>query len=141
MSGRNDQNEVQVKEALTASEKRSERGTALAVRPSLLYKPRYTSRYDEASWQVRVFLPGVPKDEIKVTVENEILEIHATRPLNVPEGWRPLGEYPESKRYRLRLDVGPEVDASGITANQSDGILTLRLPLREEVKPRRIEVQ
>lgn len=136
-----DQNEVQVNEAVSAPEKQSERATALAVRPSPLYKPRYTSRYDEASWQVRVYLPGVPKNEIKVTVENEILEIHAIRLRNVPEGWRPLAEYPESKRYRLRLDVGPEVDPSGITAVQSDGVLSLRLPLREEVKPRRIDVQ
>ncbi|MEM7700245.1 MAG: Hsp20/alpha crystallin family protein [Verrucomicrobiota bacterium] len=43
-------------------------------------------------------------------------------------------------RYRLRLDVGPEVDSSKIEANLNEGLLTLRLPLREESKPRSIEV-
>jgi len=134
-------NEIQTQNTGAVSPESQGRNSALAVRSAPVYKPQYTSRYDEASWEVRVLLPGVAKDDVKVTVENEILEVHGVRRLSVPEGWRPLGDYPESKHYRLRLDVGPEVDSSEITASQKDGALTLRLPLREEVKPRRIEVQ
>lgn len=119
----------------------SEAETTLQVRPGPVYRPRYSSRYDEESWEVRVSLPGVKKEHLHVTVENEILEVKATRLLDAPEGWRPLAEYPSEKNYRLRLDVGPEVAPEGITADLSDGILTLRLPLREEVKPRTIEVK
>jgi HSP20 family protein len=116
-------------------------GKAVAVRPATMHRPDYTSRYDESAWEVRVYLPGVAKSDTQITVENEILEIRAQRRLSVPEGWRPLASYPEAKHYRLRLDIGPEVDAGGVTATQSDGVLELRLPLREEVKPRRIEIQ
>jgi HSP20 family protein len=107
----------------------------------VVYKPKYQSRYSENAWEVTVSLPGVVKDHLDVTAENEILEIRATRLLDVPEGWRPLADYPAEKNYRLRLDVGPEVDPSGISARLEDGVLTLELPLREEVKPRKIEVK
>lgn len=114
--------------------------SALATRPIATYKPRYTSRYDEESWEVSVRLPGVQKAALSVTVENEILEIVATRSSNLPEGWKPLGDYPAERQYRLRLDVGPEVNPSGISASLTDGVLTLRLPLKDEVKPVSIEV-
>jgi HSP20 family molecular chaperone IbpA len=69
------------------------------------------------------------------------MEIEATRLLDAPEDWKPLAEYPAEKNYRLRLDVGPEVNPEGVTAELTDGVLDLRLPLREEVKPRTIEVK
>lgn len=112
----------------------------LATRPVATYKPHYTSRYDEESWEVSVSLPGVRKPDLSVTVENEILEIEAKRFSVAPEDWKPLGDYPSERQYRLRLDVGPEVDPAGIAASLHDGILTLRLPLKEEVKLRSIEV-
>lgn len=115
--------------------------SALRVRPGVTYKPGYQSHYSDNAWEVTVNLPGVVKEHLEVSVENEILEIKATRFLEVPEGWRPLGNYPAEKNYRLRLDVGPEVDPSGITAGLEDGVLKLALPLREEVKPRTIEVK
>ena len=113
----------------------------LETRPVAAYKPHYTSRYDEESWEVSVRLPGVRKADLSVTVENEILEISATRLSQQPEGWRPLGDYPSERQYRLRLDVGPEVDSAGIVASLNEGVLTLRLPLKDEVKPLSIEVK
>ena len=85
-------------------------------------------------------MPGVRKADLSVTVENEILEILATRITHRPEGWNPLGDYPSEREYWLRLDVGPEVDPAGIVASLNDGVLTLRLPLKDEVKPLSIEV-
>ncbi|MEM6278638.1 MAG: Hsp20/alpha crystallin family protein [Verrucomicrobiota bacterium] len=114
--------------------------SALRVRPGVVTRPRYSSQYSENAWEVVVELPGVVKDHIEVTVENEILEVRATRIVDAPENWRPLASYPAEKNYRLRLDVGPEVDPSGISATLDEGVLGLKLPLREEVKPRKIEV-
>jgi HSP20 family protein len=104
------------------------------------YRPHYTSRYDQHAWEVAVRLPGVSRENVSVTVENEILEVKATRHFDLPEGWRPLGQHEPSRSYRLRLDVGPEVDETRISGGLEDGVLTLRLPLREEVKPRSIEI-
>jgi HSP20 family protein len=112
--------------------------TAARVIPT--YRPHYTSRYDQESWKVSVRLPGVSKDNVSVTAENEILEVKATRHFDLPEGWRPLGQHEPSRSYHLRLDVGPEVDETRISGGLEDGVLTLRLPLREKEKPRAIEI-
>lgn len=118
--------------------------TALSVtRPAPVerLRPHYTSRYDEESWEVAVRLPGAKKEDVRVTVENEVLEIEAVRRRETPPTWRALGDYAPEKHWHLRLDVGPEVDEARISGALEDGVLTLRLPLREEVKPRRIEIQ
>ncbi len=112
-----------------------------ATRPAPVYRPYHTSRYDDEAWEVAVRLPGAKKEEVSVTVEDEILEVVAKRRLETPETWRPIGHREEERQWHLRLDVGPEVDGSRITGSLEDGVLTLRLPLREEVKPRRIEIQ
>ncbi len=106
-----------------------------------VFRPHYTSRYDQDSWHVAVTLPGVKKEHVSVTVENDLLEVVATRNLETPGEWRPLGTHVPSRTYRLRLDVGPEVDEKQISGVLEDGILSLRLPLREEVKPRAIEIK
>jgi HSP20 family protein len=108
---------------------------------SQVHRPHYTSRYDAEAWEVSVHLPGAKKEDVSVTVENEILEVDATRRFETPESWRPIGYNEPVKRWRLRLDVGPEVDESRIAAALEDGVLTLRLPLREELKPRSIEIR
>lgn len=109
--------------------------------PSQIHRPYHTSRYDAEAWEVAVHLPGAKKEDVSVTVENEVLEVDATRRFEKPESWRPLGHHEPVKRWRLRLDVGPEVDESRISAALEDGVLTLRLPLREELKPRSIEIR
>jgi len=119
----------------------SSSGSALSVSPSPVYKPRYSSHYSDDQWEILGQLAGVKKEHLTVTIENEIMEIEATRLLDAPEDWKPLAEYPAEKNYRLRLDVGPEVNPEGVTAELTDGVLDLRLPLREEVKPRTIEVK
>ncbi len=108
--------------------------------PGPVHRPRYTSRYDEEAWLVSVELPGVRKEDVRALVENEVLEIVAVRRLETPETWRSLGRYETERRWRLRLDVGPEVDEARISASLEDGVLSLRLPLREEVKPRTVEI-
>tara|TARA_R110000850_G_scaffold62777_14_gene142520 strand:- start:1611 stop:2033 length:423 start_codon:yes stop_codon:yes gene_type:complete len=131
------------------SEGRCESGSAESKHESTVLKdpraaactPRYTSTYDEAAWEVSIRLPGVSKVNVKVSIENEILELSALRTTDTPEGWRPLADYVTQREYQLRLDVGPEVDPARVTAVHENGVLNLRLPLREEAKPREIKVQ
>lgn len=113
----------------------------LVTAPMPSFKPSYTSHYDEESWMISVTLPGVSKSDLSVTLENERLEISAIRRTDLSESWKALSDYPESRRYILKLDVGPEVDPAGISAVLEDGVLLLRLPLREETKPLKIEVK
>lgn len=137
-------NENSCKDGVCSTEITPTTKTALTEAPATVRKPRYTSRYDEQAWEVNVSLPGVQRDDLTVSIENEILEIQGNRVVAVPESWKPLGSAPVTgaeTNYRLRLDVGPEVDETQVSADLNDGMLTLRLPLREAAKPQKIEVR
>ena len=50
-------------------------GSTLSIRPGPVYKPRYSSHYSDDQWEILVQLPGVKKEQLTVTIENEIMEI------------------------------------------------------------------
>jgi HSP20 family protein len=86
-------------------------------------------------------LPGVPVDAIEVSVERDVLTVKAERRpvadgddvrLQISE--RPLGV------FSRRLFLGDALDADNIRAGYEAGVLTLRIPVLEKAKPRRIAV-
>ncbi|MCB1231790.1 MAG: Hsp20/alpha crystallin family protein [Verrucomicrobiae bacterium] len=106
-------------------------------------EPRYhTRRVDEHTWQLGVVLPGVKRDDIEISLEENELEVVAHRRHNVPENWRPVQtERPVPTVYRLELTLAIDVDPERISAKLENGILTLNLPVAESAKPRRISVE
>ena len=84
-------------------------------------------------------LPGVNKEGLEVTVENNELTLVGRRsPATTP------GEavYRESRDldYRRVFDLDPAIDTGKITAKLENGLVTLSLPKAESVKPRKITV-
>jgi HSP20 family protein len=112
----------------------------VAARNLLVTRPRHTVRAVEGAYEVGIFLPGVKRDDVRVRLEENLLTVEATRPDETPEGWRPLRREIEPTSYRLELEVTVPVDAGRISASLEDGVLSLRLPLREEAKARDIPV-
>jgi HSP20 family protein len=106
-------------------------------------EPRYTTRkIDEHTWELGVILPGVKRDDINVSLEESELEVTAQRHSSVPDGWRPVHlNRPAPTGYRLELTLGLDVDPDRISAKLEEGILTLRLPVAEAARPRRISVK
>lgn len=89
---------------------------------------------------VRVDLPGVPQDQINLTVENHVLTISAERRASYGESDRVLAQERFDGVITRRLRVPEWVDADLVTADYTDGVLTVTLPLAEKAKPRRIQV-
>ncbi|QWF82633.1 Hsp20/alpha crystallin family protein [Amycolatopsis sp. CA-230715] len=86
-------------------------------------------------------LPGVSPDAIEVDVERNVLTVKAERrPAQLPENTqmqvaeRPLGV------FSRQLFLGDGLDTEHIEAGYADGVLTLRIPVAEQAKPRRIEI-
>lgn len=69
-----------------------------------------------------------------------MLHIAAKRRADVPEGWRPLRREIGPLDFLLDLEVNVPVDGGRITAKLEDGVLNVRLPLRDEAQPRQITV-
>jgi HSP20 family protein len=91
---------------------------------------------------LRAELPDVPREDIALRVENNTLTISGERKMDT--------EIKEQQYHRIERTYGtfsraftlpPTVDTSAIAAEYKNGVLTVRLPLREEAKPKQIQVQ
>jgi HSP20 family protein len=104
-------------------------------------RPRYEVREAKEEYEVRVYLPGVPKGNAEVTLENEQLTIVGRRRREVPANWKQVHSELNADDYRLQLQLNVNVDSEQVQAQVKDGILTVRLPLAEESKPRQVLVE
>lgn len=85
-------------------------------------------------------LPGVDSGSIDLTVEKNVLTVHAQRQRNSLEGVELLvGERPQGT-FSRQLFLGDGLDTDRITADYTDGVLTIRLPIAEKAKPRRVPI-
>jgi HSP20 family protein len=87
-------------------------------------------------------LPDMRQEDIDLTVEDNTLTLRGERKLD--------GEVAEEQFHRIERSYGsfvrtfglpPTVDAGKVSAEYKAGVLTVRLPLREEAKPKQIKVQ
>lgn len=104
-------------------------------------RPRYhVEQLDSCDYALRVWMPGVSKEGINISLEKDTLWITGHREQFRQEGWTPvLHELPEGD-YRLSLQLNMSIDGDRIKAHVEDGILTLDLPVAEEAKPREITI-
>lgn len=85
-------------------------------------------------------LPGVAPGDVDVTVERNVLTVKASRSADRAEGDEVIvGERSHGELTR-QLFLGETLDASRVEADVSDGVLTLRIPVAETAKPRKVEV-
>ena len=90
---------------------------------------------------LHIDLPGVDPGTIDVNVEDRTLTISAERTANTEDDAQWLARERPSGTYARQLTVGRGLALDAIAATYSDGVLTLTIPVAEEAKPRRIEVQ
>ena len=94
------------------------------------------------TFTARIDLPGVEPSTIDIDIEDRTLTIRAERKGDVSESdqqWL-LRERPTGT-FARQLTLGPGVALDQIAADYDDGVLTLRIPVAEEAKPRKISVQ
>jgi HSP20 family protein len=90
-------------------------------------------------YTLEIEMPGVKKDGLEISVENNELTIIGRRSLPAVEGTLIHRESrPENLRRLFELD--PSIDAPKISAKIDQGLVTLTLPKAEHVKPRKITV-
>jgi len=108
-----------------------------AARPAAMPIDAYR---DGEEFVVQFDLPGVEADSIDLTVEKNVLSVHAERRRSAGEGTEMLlAERPQGI-FSRQLFLGESLDADRIDANYTNGVLTLRLPIAEKAKPRRVAV-
>ncbi|MEQ8820792.1 MAG: Hsp20/alpha crystallin family protein [Sumerlaeia bacterium] len=94
---------------------------------------------DEHGLMVVADLPGASQDTIEVGVENDLLTIKASPVRGAEAEWQ-VREFAPTGWFR-QFTLSNKIDQTRIEANYKNGVLTVRLPLAEEVKPRQIAVK
>ncbi len=93
------------------------------------------------SFIIRVDLPGVPRDAVEVTTEDDMLIIRGEK--RAPEP-RPDATIRRTERqygrFRRRLTLPAAADVSEISARMHDGVLEVTVAKSKGAKPRRIEI-
>lgn len=86
-------------------------------------------------------MPGVSKEHLQVRVDGDQLLLTGTVQLDLPEHAQPLHADVRSSTFRRRFVLSRELATDQIEARLADGVLTVRIPKRAELRPRTIEVR
>lgn len=107
------------------------------ARPAVMPMDAYR---EGETFVVHFDIPGVDPSSIDLDVERNVLTVKAERPGSGPEGV----DYQVAERPRglfsRQIFLGDTLDAEHISANYDAGVLTLRVPIAEQAKPRKIEI-
>ncbi|WP_027945348.1 Hsp20/alpha crystallin family protein [Amycolatopsis taiwanensis] len=112
--------------------------TGTPTRPAVMPMDAYRSGEE---FVVHFDLPGVSPDSIDLDVERNVLTVKAERSPEYGEGADvQVAERPRGV-FSRQLFLGESLDAEHIKASYDAGVLTVRIPIAEQAKPRRIAIQ
>lgn len=86
-------------------------------------------------------MPGVSKEHLNVQVEGNTLIVEGDLQFRMAENMEALYADVRSTHYRCSFVLSRELESGTIQASLKDGVLTVRIPKRAELRPRRIEVK
>jgi HSP20 family protein len=118
----------------TAAQERG-RASELTMRPPVdIYE-------DADSITLQADMPGVARDRLELRVDGTNLIVEGEVQFDLAENMEALYADVRANRFRRSFALSRELETEKIDANLKDGVLTVRIPKRAEVRPRRIEVQ
>jgi len=86
-------------------------------------------------------MPGVSKDRLELRVDGNNLIIEGQVQLELSGKAEALYAEVRSSLYRRTFSLSGELETGKIEASLRDGVLTVRIPKRAELRPRKIEVR
>jgi HSP20 family protein len=86
-------------------------------------------------------MPGVSKERLELHVDGNTLQLQGQIDFPMGANLEALHADIRSTLYRCSFALSNELDTARIEANLKDGALTVRIPKRAELRPRRIEVR
>jgi HSP20 family protein len=103
-------------------------------------KPVYEIKETPDAFGATVYLPGVAKDGLEITAEENQVRIVGRRTWKQPEGWTALHRESADAPYELVLAHDNAIDPDKVAAELRDGVLRVSLPKHEAIKPRKVAI-
>ena len=89
---------------------------------------------------VHIDLPGVKAESLDITVERNVLTVAADRNWQRQETDQPYFAERYRGSFRRQIQLGDGLDLANLEADLHDGVLTVRIPVAEQAKPRKVEI-
>lgn len=89
---------------------------------------------------LRFDLPGISLEDIEVNVDRGVLTVSAKRDEEKSDSERPFIRERVTGTLRRRVYLGDAYDADKVEAAYENGVLTVRVPLAEKAKARKVDV-
>ena len=90
---------------------------------------------------LRFDVPGVQPDDIDVHVERNVVTVKARRGWSPAEGEEVLARERPQGEYSRQVMLGETLDAERLVARYENGVLSLTVPVAEQAKPRRVQIE
>jgi len=107
------------------------------ARPAVMPMDAYR---EDGTFVVHLDLPGVSAETIDLMIEQNVLTVHAERKPPVGDGAERVVDERSYGVFSRQLFLGDTLDSDRLTADYDAGVLTLRIPIAEKAKPRRVEI-
>jgi HSP20 family protein len=107
------------------------------ARPAVMPMDAYR---EDGTFVVHLDLPGVSADSIDLTVEQNVLTVHAERKPPVADAAERVVDERSYGVFSRQLFLGETLDSDQLTADYDAGVLTLKIPIAEKAKPRKVEI-
>ena len=105
-----------------------------------VYVPRVDVRESAEGFVVAADMPGIDEKSVEATVQNRVLTIEGWTKAEKPQGHEELGREFGAGRFRRDFTLPDAVDPDRIQARVKNGVLTVSIPKKDEVKVRKIQV-
>jgi HSP20 family molecular chaperone IbpA len=116
----------------------SEVQTARAAEAALL--PPVDIYEDATGITLKADLPGVSRERLSVQVDQDTLVIEGEAAIEMPGDMEALYADLRTTQFRRSFTLSRELQIDQIDAQVQDGVLTLKVPKRAELQPRKIQI-
>jgi HSP20 family molecular chaperone IbpA len=96
---------------------------------------------DDEGITLQMDVPGASRERLALQVNRNQLDVEADAQIEMPQDMEAVYADVRATHYQRTFALSSELDADRIDATLKDGVLTLRIPKRAELRPRKIEVR
>lgn len=108
--------------------------------PAATVAPEVRTKNTAEGYELAVDLPGLTQSDVTLEVHRGVMTVSGKRELAVPDGYRNQRHERRAYQFSRSFTLPEDADAEQVNAKMKNGVLTVTVAKRPEVKPRQIPV-
>lgn len=112
----------------------------LDQRPGVAGSPEVRTKSNADAYELTVDLPGLTQSDVRLEAHRGVLTVSGERKNSAPEGYRSQRRERRGYQFSRSFTLPENADVERVQATMKNGVLTVTVAKRAEVKPRQIPV-